>query len=298
MVDKHPPSTPVHAGRCQAEGAGPDRHGRAASVAAQCDSPARRALLTATLGAPLGIAAASRVAQAADRPVVIFAAATLKPALDPAAEAASKSLHVPITTVYGPSPALVKQLENGAPADIFFSADADWTNDAVAHKLVDPATRVDLLSSTLVLIAPVAAAKPVKLAPRFALATMLDGGRLAMCDPMMMPAGRYGRAALQKLGVWPSVGDHVANAADVLTAVTYVSRHEAALGIVFDTDARLDPGVAVVGSFPPDTYPPIVYPVAAVTHSPNPKTRVLAFLRSPAARAIFVAHGYTVLLPH
>ncbi len=299
MADKRPLSTPVHAGLCQAEDTGAGRHGRAASVAAQCDSPARRALLTAILGAPLGMAATSRLTRAADEPLMIFAATTLKPALDPAAEAASQSLQVPVTTVYGPSPALVKQLENGAPADIFFSADADWMNDAVAHKLVDPATRVDLLSSTLVLIAPAAAAKPVTIASGFALATMLDGGRLAMCDPMMMPAGRYGRAALQKLGVWPSVRDHVANAADVWTAVTYVSRHEAALGIVFDTDARLDPGVAVVGRFPPDTHPPIVYPVAAVTRSTNPKTRhVLAFLRSPAAHAIFVAHGYTVLLAH
>jgi molybdate transport system substrate-binding protein len=260
------------------------------------DGVARRVLLSAILGALPVIAAVSRGAQAADKPVMIFAAATLKPALDPAAHAAGKAVHVPITTVYGPTPALVKQLENGAPADIFFSADADWMDDAVARKLVDPATRVDLLSSTLVLIAPADEATPVTIVPGFPLATMLGGGRLAMCDPMMMPAGRYGRAALQKLGVWPSVQDHVANAADVLTAVTYVSRHEAALGIVFDTDARLAPGVTVVGTFPPDTHPPIVYPIAAVARSSNPATPlVLAFLRSAAARAIFAAHGFTVL---
>lgn len=255
--------------------------------------------MTAILGGPLGLAAGFRGTQAADKPVMVFAAATLKPALDPAAHAASESLQVPVTTVYGPSPALVKQLENGAPADIFFSADADWMDDAVAHGLVDPATRVDLLSSTLVLIAAAANSRPVTIAPGFPLATMLGGGRLAMCDPMMMPAGRYGRAALQQLGVWPSVQQHVANAADVLTAVTYVSRHEAALGIVFDTDAKLDPGVTVVGTFAPDTHPPIVYPVAAVARSTNPKTRrVLAFLQSPTARAIFMAHGYSVLVPH
>ncbi len=124
---------------------------------------------------------------------------------------------------------------------------------------------------------------------------MLGGGRLAMCDPMTMPAGRYGRAALQKLGVWPGVRGPIAIAEDVLTAVTLVSRHEAALGIVFDTDANLDPGVAVVGTFPPNTHPPIVFPVA-VAHSTDPATpRVLAFLRSAAARAIFAARGYTVL---
>jgi len=260
------------------------------------DGRTRRSLLTSILAASLGTAAAFRFTQAAGKPVTIFAAATLKPALDRAAHAASEALHVPITTVYGPTPALVKQLENSAPADIFFSADAEWMDNAVAHKLVDPATRVDLLSSTLVLIAPAADATPVTIAPEFPLATMLGGGRLAMCDPMMMPAGRYGRAALQKLGVWPSVQDRVANAADVLTALTYVSRREAALGIVFDTDATLDPGVAVVGTFPPDTHPPIVYPVAAVARSTNPETpRVLAFLRSDAARSIFAAHGYTVL---
>jgi molybdate transport system substrate-binding protein len=256
-------------------------------------------VLTIILGASLGTAAAPCFTQAASKSVMIFAAATLKPALDPAGHAASEALHVPITTVYGPSPALVKQLENGAPADILFLADADWMDDAVARKLVDPASRVDLLSSRLVLIAPAADAKPVTIAPGFPLATMLSGGRLAMCDPMMMPAGRYGRAALQKLGVWPSVRKQVANAEDVLTAVTYVSRHEAALGIVFDTDAKLDPGVAVVGTFPPDTHPPIVFPVAAVARSTNPATlRVLAFLRSAAARAIFAAHGYAVLLAH
>jgi molybdate transport system substrate-binding protein len=291
--DKHrrtgegPPSMRLGAAGCQVAEAEPDPRGRLA----------RRVLLSAVLGAPLGIAVASRAARAADKPVMIFAAATLKPALDPAAHAASKALHVPITTVYGPTPALVKDLENGAPADIFFSADADWMDDAIAHKLVDPATRVDLLSSTLVLIAPAAEAAPVTIAPGFPLATMLGGGRLAMCDPMMMPAGRYGRAALEKLGVWPSVRDHVANAADVLTAVTYVSRHEAAFGIVFDTDARLAPGVTVVGTFPPDTHPPIVYPIAAVLRSINPAApRVLAFLRSAAAHAIFAAHGFTVLL--
>jgi len=260
------------------------------------DNRTRRSVLTTILGASLGTAAASCFAEAAGKPVMIFAAATLKPALDPAAQAATEALHVGVTVVYGPSPALVKQLETGAPADIFFSADADWMDAAVARKLVDPATRVDLLSSTLVLIAPAADATPVTIAPGFPLATMLGDGRLAMCDPMMMPAGRYGRAALQKLGVWPSVQHRVANAEDVLAAVTYVSRREAALGIVFDTDAKLDPGVAVVGTFPPDTHPPIVYPVAAVARSTNPETpRVLAFLRSAAARRIFAAHGYTVL---
>jgi len=232
---------------------------------------------------------------AADQPVMILAAATLKSALDAVAQEAETALHVRLVLVYGPSPALVKQLAGGAPGDIFFSADPDWMNDAVARKLVDPITRIDLLSSKLVLIAPVAGAQAVTIAPGFPLAHMLNGGRLAMCDPMMMPAGRYGRAALQQLGVWDSVKDHVAMAADVLAAVTYVERREAALGIVFDTDARLDAGVRVIGTFPARSFPPVVYPVAAVASSRNPDTRrVLQFLASPAARSIFVAHGYSM----
>ncbi len=231
---------------------------------------------------------------------MILAAATLKGALDPVARAAEAALHVQIVTVYGPSPALVKQLENGAPGDIFFSADADWMNAAIAGKVVDPATRVDLLSSQLVLVGPAGKAMPVTIAPGFPLADMLNNGRLAMCDPMMMPAGRYGRAALQRLGVWDSVKGRIAVAEDVLAAMVLVSRQEAALGIVFDTDARLDQDVGIVGRFPPDSYPPIVYPIAAVATSRNPATRaVLDFLTSATGKAMFEAQGYTIPgLPH
>jgi molybdate transport system substrate-binding protein len=229
---------------------------------------------------------------------MILAAATLKPALDTVVKAAETALHVQIVTVYGPSPTLVKQLENGSPGDIFFSADQDWMNDAIAHNVVDPSTRVDLLSSKLVLVAPAAQAQQVTVAPGFPLARLLGSGRLAMCDPMMMPAGRYGRAALEKLGVWNDIKDRVAIAEDVLAALVLVSRQEAALGIVFDTDARLDPNVAVIGTFPPESYPPIVYPVAAVAGAGNPDTGlVLEFLKSPTARLLFEAQGYVVTGP-
>lgn len=254
----------------------------------------RRRTVLGTLGVWVLSAAAQRAH--ASEPVMVFAAATLKGALDPVVEAARASLHLPITIAYGPSPALVKQLENGAPADIFFSADSDWMDDAAGRGLVDPATRVDLLSSKLVLISPAGGAQPVTIAPGFGLATMLGNGRLAMCDPMMMPAGRYGRIALQTLGVWDSVRDRVAMAADVLAALAYVSRHEAALGIVFDTDARLDAGVTVIGTFPDDSHQSIVYPVARVARSRNPDAaRVLDFLTASQARTIFQEHGYAVL---
>jgi molybdate transport system substrate-binding protein len=234
----------------------------------------------------------------ATEPVMIFAAATLKDALDAVDAAAETSTHVSIKAVYGPSPSLVKQLENGAPADIFFSADTDWMNDAIAREVVDPATRIDLLSSKLVLIAPKAPAVATPITAGFPLSRMLGEGRLAMCDPMVMPAGRYGRAALEQLGVWDSVKDHVVNARDVRSALAYVARQETPLGIVFDTDARLEDRVAVVGAFPAGSHPPIVYPVAAVAHGRNPDTaRILDFLVSPVARKIFEGYGYAVLAP-
>jgi molybdate transport system substrate-binding protein len=234
----------------------------------------------------------------AAEPVMIFAAATLKDALDAVTTAAEGSMHVPVTAVYGPSANLVKQLENGAPGDIFFSADADWMNEAIARKLVDPATRIDLLSSKLVLIAPASQAVATPITPGFPLAAMLGDGRLAMCDPMMMPAGRYGRAALQKLGVWDSVKDRIVNAENVRAALAYVARREAPLGIVFDTDAMLDPGAKVIGVFPADSHPPIVYPLAAVARSRNPDTaRILRFLVSAPAKSIFEKHGYAILPP-
>jgi molybdate transport system substrate-binding protein len=248
-------------------------------------------------GALAALATSISRAQAEEaEPVRIYAATTLQGALDVAMTVAQTTLHVRVIGVYGPSPSLVKQLESGAPGDIFFSADTDWMNEAVARKLVDPAGRVDLLSSKLVLIAPTAHATATAITQGFPLAAMLGDGRLAMCDPMMMPAGRYGRDALIKLGVWDSVKDRVANAGDVRAALEYVAREEAPLGIVFDTDARLEPRVTIVGTFPADTTPPIVYPIAAVARSGNPNTAaVLRFFTSATAKPIFEKFGYVVL---
>src|SRR5262249_22741137 len=165
-----------------------------------------------------------------------------------------------------------------------------------ARGIVDPATRVDLLSSTLVLIAPATRGESIVIQPGFPLAALLGDGRLAMCDPMMMPAGRYGRTALQKLGVWDNVKQHVANAADVQTALAYVSRHEAPLGIVFDTDARLDPGVRVIGTIPPDSHPPITYPIATVARSSNPnRDQVFRYIASAPAAQVFMSFGYSAI---
>jgi molybdate transport system substrate-binding protein len=228
--------------------------------------------------------------------LLVFAAATLKNALDQAAVAYQSGGGTPVRISYGPSPALVKQLEAGAPADLFISADPDWMDDAAAKGLIRKETRIDLLSSRLVLIAPAGSTVSAEIKPGFPLAQLLGDGRLAMCDPMMMPAGRYGRASLQALGVWPAVQGHVANAESVRAALAYVSRGEAPLGVVFDTDAASDPGVRIVGVFPRDSHPPIVYPAAVTAGSRSPEApRFLAFLQSPDAKAIFIALGYTFI---
>lgn len=245
----------------------------------------------------IAIVASIQCHAAAARDVMVFAAATLQDALDEATARFQTESHIGIPVSYGPSATLVKQIENGAPADIFISADAHWMDQAEHEGLLDPASRFDLLSSRLVLIAARDSSASVDIKPGFDLGALLGSGRLAMCDPMMMPAGRYGRAALQSLGVWDSVKDRVAQAATVRAAMIYVSRGEAPLGIVFDTDAVADKSVKIIGSFPRESHPPIVYPVAlTATGGANPDAaRFLDFLKSPGAKSIFESHGYTFL---
>jgi molybdate transport system substrate-binding protein len=227
--------------------------------------------------------------------VLVFAAASLKNALDDAAASYQSHSGDKIKVSYAASSALAKQIENGAPADIFISADLDWMDYVAKKNLVKPDTRVNLLGNKLVLIAPAGAAS-VTIAPNFPLASLLKGGRLAMADPDSVPAGKYGKAALEKLGIWSSVSDKIARAEDVRAALRFVSRGEAPLGIVYQTDAAADPGVKVVGAFPDGSYPAIIYPVALVAGSANPgAAKFEAFLRSADARPFFVKQGFTVL---
>jgi molybdate transport system substrate-binding protein len=238
------------------------------------------------------MAAGAIPARAAD--IVGLAAMTLQNVIDEAASVYERQTDATVAFSYGSSPALVGQIDNGAPADIFISADSDWMDAAEYKALIRAGTRVNLASSNLVLIAPRDKAVPVALTPGFPIRQMLGDGRLVMCDPMMMPAGRYGRAALEKLGVWKTVQDRVANADNVRAALAYVSRGEAPLGIVFDTDAALDPGVKIVGVFPPDSHPPIVYPAAIIASSDHiDAASFLVFLASPKGRAIFAKYGYS-----
>lgn len=241
--------------------------------------------------------ASSRPAIAQGRPIVVFAAASMKNALDEIADAYARETGRPAPKLsYAASNTLAKQIEQGAPADLFVSADLDWMDYAQAKGLIRPETRVTLLSNRLVLVAPKDSGVAVTLAPGLDLAAALGGGRLAMGNVEAVPAGKYGRAALERLGAWEGVKDRVAQAESVRAALLLVSRGEAPLGVVYRTDAAADPAVRIVGSFPENAHPPIVYPVAITTESRNPDAAAfLAYLRGPAARAAFERQGFTVL---
>jgi molybdate transport system substrate-binding protein len=235
-------------------------------------------------------------APAAAARLLVFAAASLKNALDDIALEYGNRANREIVLSYGASSALARQIEAGAPADIFISADLDWMDYLAGKQLIKPATRSNLLSSAIVLIAPAGSTLSIAIAPNFPLAESLGNGRLAMGDPASVPAGKYGKAALETLGVWASVAAKVAPAENVRAALRLVARGETPLGIVYRTDAAAEPGVRIVGTFPDDSHPPIVYPVAMTASSSDPGAAdFVAYLRSPAATAAFEKQGFTVL---
>ena len=244
------------------------------------------------VGFLFGVGAAA--AHAAD--IVVFAAASLKNALDDAARAFTQQGGAPVKISYAASSQLAKQIESGAPADIFISADLDWMNYVQKRNLIQPATRKILLGNELVMVAPKGSGVKIDIKPGFDLLAQLKGGRLAMADPDSVPAGKYGKAALEKLGVWQSVAGRVAGAENVRAALLYVDRQETPLGIVYATDAASDPNVEIAGVFPADTHPPIIYPIALTATSKNPDAaKFLAFLEGPQAKPFFVKQGFTVL---
>jgi molybdate transport system substrate-binding protein len=257
----------------------------------------RRILITgvAALAAiAIGATAYPCVAYAGD--VVVFAAASLKNALDDIAAKWQHDSGKHVVISYAASSALAKQIEAAAPADIFVSADLAWMDYLQQRNLIVLASRRDLLGNTLVLIAPKNSDVAVTIAPGFPLAALLGDGHLAMADPTSVPAGKYGKAALEKLGVWSAVENRVAAAENVRAALLLVARGEAPLGIVYKTDAAVEPGVKIVATFPADTLPPIVYPIALTATSTNPDAAAFtAYLSSPAARPLFENQGFTVL---
>ena len=255
----------------------------------------RRTCLGASLAALLALAGAPASAQSGPGPTV-FAAASLKNALDDASARWVAEGHAAPKLSFAASNVLEAQIEQGAPADLFFSADLDWMNRAQAAGAIRPGSRVDLLANAIVLVAPSDAATPIDVRPGFDLAKALGGGRLAMGNVAAVPAGKYGKAALESLGAWEGVKAHVAEAESVRAALAFVARGEAPLGIVYATDAAAEPKVRVVGTFPPGSHPPIVYPVALTTASVNGEAAAfLGFLRGPVARDAFVRQGFTVL---
>jgi molybdate transport system substrate-binding protein len=261
--------------------------------------PTRRHCLTSILPAlaALSLAGFSLVAPAfAAEKITVFAAASMKNALDAANAAYRSQAGIGVITSYAASSALARQIEAGAPADVFISADLDWMDYLAQKKLIVTETRSNLVGNRIVLVAPKDEARPVEIQPGFDLAGLLGVSRLAMGSVDSVPAGKYGKAALEQLGVWSAVAPKVAGAENVRSALALVSRGEAAYGIVYQTDAAADPGVAIVGTFPPETHPPIIYPVAALSASKNPEVAAyLAFLKSPQAAPFFQSQGFAIL---
>jgi molybdate transport system substrate-binding protein len=227
--------------------------------------------------------------------LVVFAAASLKNALDAINAQWQKETGKSAKISYAASSALAKQIEQGAPAQMFISADLDWMDYVEKKGQIKPETRSNLLGNRLVLIAPKGKAAPIAIKPGLDLAKVLGDGRLAIANVDSVPAGKYGKAALEKLGVWASVSGRLAQAENVRAALLLVSRGEAPAGIVYQTDAASDPGVAIVGIFPEDTHPPIVYPLALTTAAGPDAAAFLAYIRSDKAKPLFEAQGFTVL---
>ncbi|HEU0217368.1 MAG TPA: molybdate ABC transporter substrate-binding protein [Stellaceae bacterium] len=235
------------------------------------------------------VAAPARAAE----PLHVLAAFTLKPVLDAIAQDyGAKGGEV--TLVYRPSPGLAQQIENGAPGDLFFSADPMWTEQLMKHGLIKPGTVTNLVGNQLVLIAGKGRAPPVLNTRE--LPRLIGAGPVAMCDPDSHPTGRMAKASLTSLGLWDDIAPKVARAENPLLAVTMVARGDAPYAIVFTTDAMTDPGVDIVMTFPDDSHPPIRYPVAILAKSTNPDATVfLDRLKFPAATALFKRFGYVTL---
>jgi molybdate transport system substrate-binding protein len=249
------------------------------------------------LFALLALGFLSGPARAQDKTLTVFAAASLKNALDDINAAFLKATGTKVTASYAASSTLAKQIEQGAPADIFASADLDWMDYSSQKKTVKDDTRVNLLGNRLVLIAPKdSRIEKVDIKADFDLVSLVGNDRIATADVNAVPVGKYAKAALEKLGAWEKAAPRFAMAENVRVALALVSRGEAVLGIVYETDAKIEPGVKVVGAFPPDSHPLIVYPVAATVNAKPEAAAYLAFLRSGTAKDVFEKYGFTFLV--
>src|SRR3954468_20793440 len=243
------------------------------------------------------VALAALPARAQDATLTVFAAASMKNAVDDINAAFAKAAGIKVVASYVASSALAKQIEAGAPADLFASADLEWMDYVAGKRLIKDDTRVNLLGNRLVLIAPKdSKIGNVTIDQGFDLAKLAGNGPISTGDVKAVPVGKYAKAALEKLGSWTAAEPKFAMAENVRAALTLVGRGEAALGIVYATDARAEPGVKIVGTFPADSHPAIVYPVAATATAKPEAAHYLAFLRSAVAKAVFEQYGFTFLV--
>jgi molybdate transport system substrate-binding protein len=255
-------------------------------------------LLTLSLALGLALApwrAPSAAADPATAPITVFAAASLTNVLQEVGDGFTKETSIPVRFSFAASSALARQIENGSPADIFFSADLEWMDYLQTRNLIQRATRHDVLGNRLVLIAPAGSTLKLKIEPQFALLAALGKGRLSTGDPDSVPVGRYAREALGNLGVWEDVKDRLIRADSVRSALAFVDRGEAPLGIVYETDALIDKNVRMVDVFPAASHQPIVYPVALTGTAQADAARLLAYIRGAAAEVTFKAYGFTPL---
>ncbi|RST31461.1 molybdate ABC transporter substrate-binding protein [Sphingomonas ginkgonis] len=240
-------------------------------------------------------AATAVPAVAAEKAPVVLAAASLQEALTDAAADWGRRGHAKPVISFAGSSALARQIDSGAPADLFISADEDWMNDVQSKGFVRAGTRSNFLANTLVLVAPASSRVRVTIRRGLPLAQALGNGRLAMADPDAVPAGKYGKAALTSLGVWPALAGKVAKAENVRAALALVERGEAPFGIVYATDAKASGKVRVVGVFPAASHPPIVYPMAILKNASSPAAEPFRrFLLSGTGKAFFARRGFTV----
>jgi len=254
--------------------------------------------LFAVFGLLFAGAAAPQPALAADS-LTVFAAASMRNALDAVDAAFSKASGVKVVAGYAASSALAKQIEQGAPADVYVSANIKWMDFLAQQKLIQPATRINLLGNALVLIAPKGSKlNHVDIGKGFDIAKLAGDGHIAVADTKAVPAGLYAKAALTALGAWKAAEPKLAQAENVRATLAYVARGETPLGIVYSTDAKIEPKVKIVGVFPDSSHPPITYPVAAITGAKSQRCdRYLHFLQTPAAKAIFEKYGFSFLVP-
>jgi molybdate transport system substrate-binding protein len=227
--------------------------------------------------------------------ITVFAAASLTNALQELGDGFTKETSIPVRFSFAASSALARQIENGSPADVFFSADLEWMDYLQTRNLIQRDTRRDVLGNRLVLIAPADSKIKLKIGPNFPLAAALGKGRLATGDPDAVPVGRYAREALTTLGIWNDVAERMVRADSVRSALAFVDRGEAPLGIVYETDAMIDKHVRVLDVFPANSHLAIVYPIALTSAAKPNAARFVAYLRGPAGKLVFKAYGFTSL---